>query len=66
MLQDCLHLMSCDARKPLKKVVNGCAVFKIVKQGTHRHACAFENPCSTDFPGLLFHFRTVIPIIIHI
>ena len=65
MLKDCLYLLSCDARKPLQKIVYGCTVLEIVKQGMHRHASASKNPCSADFPGVLFHLRTVIPITIH-
>jgi len=65
MLQNRFHLLSCDTREPLKKVVNRRAVFDIVKQGMYGNTSAFEDPCSADFPWLTFHFRTVVPVTIH-
>ena len=65
MLQNCVNLLPGDTRKPLEEVVNGRAVLKILEQSAHGNARAFEDPCAAEFPRLLFHYRTAIPLRIH-
>ena len=65
MFQDRLDLASRHSGKPLKEIVNGRAVFYVIKKRAHRHTCTPENPCAAELPWNSFHFRTIVPITFH-
>ena len=47
VFEDCNGLLARDTRKPIEKIVNSRAAFKVLKQRPHRHAAAFEYPRAT-------------------
>lgn len=42
------NLFKRDARKPLHKLGNLCAVLEVLKQRSDGHARAAKHPCSTN------------------
>ena len=65
MLQYSLDLTSGDSREPREKVIDRGAVFDVIKESSHGHPRATEDPGTADFARLTFHFRTVVPVTIH-
>lgn len=55
-------LVKSDSWKPLEKLIDGCAGFKVLKQGAHRHTRATKNPGTAEFAFAAFYLLTIAPI----
>lgn len=65
MLQNCFNLMSCNTRKPFKKIVDRRTIFNIIEKGTYGHTSTLEYPGTADRVRVSFYFGTIIPVTIH-
>lgn len=62
MTEDRNSLIHGNTRKPREKLFDGCACFKILKQGLHGNTSSLENPCTAEFTFDSLDFRAIAPI----
>ena len=62
MVKNRFDLFALNTRKPVQKVLNGCAISQVFEQGADRHPGPSKYPGSTDFARYLFDSMTGAPI----
>ena len=62
MGEDGNDLFKSYAWKPFEKFIDRCAGFKVLKQGSHRHASTTKNPGTAEFAFTAFYLLTIAPI----
>lgn len=62
VLENLTSLRHRDARKPLDKISDQGAVFKVLEQSGDWYTCANEDPCAANAIGITLYSRTGGPI----
>lgn len=62
IIEDGFNLVAGDTGEPFEEVVQPCAVFEVLEQGSDGNARAGEKPGTADFAGRAFDDGTLTPI----